>query len=189
MIDVLGRGADRLERLVMNLLFVSQLESDRVTIVPDEVDLNAVAARRARRFGDGRIQVDVMSGELVVRADKEKLRQTIDHLLDNALKYSGSATVVLRTSLVNGYGRVTVSDEGPGIAQADQGRIFERFVRLGDPLRRETQGAGVGLFIAKRSVEAMDGRIWVESSEGRGAAFVVDLPLARPMVVPDEASA
>jgi PAS domain S-box-containing protein len=189
MVDVLGRGADRLERLVMNLLFVSQLESDRVTIVPDQVDLNVVAGRRVRRFADDRIRMEPNPSELVVRADKEKLRQTIDHLLDNALKYGGSAPVVVKTALVNGYGRIIVSDQGPGIAHADQERIFERFVRLGDPLTREAQGAGVGLFIAKRSVEAMEGRIWVESAEGRGATFVVDLPLARPMAVPNEASA
>jgi signal transduction histidine kinase len=189
MVDVLGRGADRLERLVMNLLFVSQLESDRVTVVPDHVDLNAVVAGRAGRFDEDRIRLALADGELVVRADKEKLRQTVDHLLDNALKYGGDAPVVVRTSLVNGYGRIAVSDEGRGIAEADQERIFERFVRLGDPLTREAQGAGVGLFIARRSVEAMDGHIWVESAEGSGATFVVELPLARPMAVPEDVSA
>jgi signal transduction histidine kinase len=121
----------------------------------------------------------------VVRADKEKLRQTIDHLIDNALKY-GDGRVTVTTSRANGYGRVSVSDEGPGIARADHERIFERFVRLGDPLTRETQGAGVGLFIAKRSLEAMQGRIRVESESGRGATLVIEVPLARPMAVVDE---
>jgi PAS domain S-box-containing protein len=189
MIDVLGRGADRLERLVMNLLFVSQLDSDGVTIASDQLDLNVLTVKRARRFGIDRVRVDAVPGELVVRGDKEKLRQTIDHLLDNALKYGGDGAVTVTTSRANGYGRVTVADEGPGIASADRDRIFERFVRLGDPLTRETQGAGVGLFIAKRSVEAMDGRIWVESNHGRGATFVVDIPLARPMAVVGRASA
>jgi PAS domain S-box-containing protein len=189
MVDVLGRGADRLERLVMNLLFVSQLESDGVAIVPDQVELNVLARRRAARFADDRIRVEPATGELVVRGDREKLRQTIDHLLDNALKYGGDAPVVVRTSLVNGYGRVSITDRGPGIARGDQQRIFDRFVRLGDPLTREAQGAGVGLFIAKRSVDAMGGHIWVESVEGRGATFVVELPLARPIAVPEQASA
>jgi PAS domain S-box-containing protein len=185
MVEVLGRGADRLERLVMNLLFVSQLDGEGVTIAPDQLDLTALVAKRARRFASDRLRVEGPSGDLVVRADKEKLRQTIDHLIDNALKY-GDGRVTVTTSRANGYGRVSVSDEGPGIARADHERIFERFVRLGDPLTRETQGAGVGLFIAKRSLEAMQGRIRVESESGRGATLVIEVPLARPMAVVDE---
>jgi PAS domain S-box-containing protein len=190
MVDMLGRGADRLERLVMNLLFVSQIESGRVTVVGDQIDLNALVTKRLSRWASLRVDWRGNAEELVVRADKEKLRQTIDHLLDNAFKYGGEHSLVtVTTSLVNGYGRLSVRDEGPGIPAADQQRIFERFVRLGDTLTREAQGAGVGLFIARRSVEAMDGRIWVESHRGRGAEFVVELPLARPTAVADDASA
>jgi signal transduction histidine kinase len=189
-VDMLGRGADRLERLVMNLLFVSQIESGRVTVVGDQVDLNVLTGKRLRRWDRDRIVWEREPGDLVVRADKEKLGQTLDHLLDNAFKYGGeTSTITVTTERVNGYGRVSVSDQGPGISAADQDRIFDRFVRLGDTLTREAQGAGVGLFIARRSVEAMEGRIWVESGEGAGATFVVELPLARPMAVRDQLGA
>ena len=190
MVDMLGRGADRLERLVMNLLFVSQIESGRVTVVGDQVDLNVLTGKKLRRWDRDRIVWEREPGDLVVRADKEKLGQTIDHLLDNAFKYGGeTSSVTVTTQRVNGYGRVSIRDQGPGIAAADQERIFDRFVRLGDTLTREAQGAGVGLFIARRSVEAMEGRIWVESGEGAGATFVVELPLARPMAVTDRVGA
>lgn len=187
MVDVLGRGADRLERLVMNLLFVSQLERGNVTVVGDQVDLGKLVARRLRRWDRERVHLEIESDDIVVRADKEKLGQTIDHLLDNAFKYGGAGAITVTVDRANGYGRLCVRDDGPGIARADQERIFDRFVRLGDSLTRETQGAGVGLFIAKRSVEAMDGRIRVDSGRGRGAAFVVELPLARPMAVAADA--
>ena len=78
----------------------------------------------------------------------------------------------------DGFGELVVRDGGPGIAEVDQERIFERFVRLGNVLTRETQGPGVGLFIVRRSAEAMGGRAWVESSPGEGATFHVTLPLA-----------
>lgn len=189
MVDVLGRGADRLERLVMNLLFVSQLERGAVTVVRDELDLGRLLAKRIRRWDERRIALKDEAPDLSVRADKEKLGQTIDHLLDNAFKYGGDGIVAVTVRAANGYGRLEVRDEGPGVAAADQERIFDRFVRLGDTLTRESQGAGVGLFIAKRSVEAMGGRIWVESGRGRGATFVVEIPLARPMIVAEEPGA
>ena len=189
MVDMLGRGADRLERLVMNLLFVSQIESGRVTVIGDEIDLNALTVKRLRRWDRNRIVWNEDPSNILVRADKEKLTQTIDHLLDNAFKYGGEAsTVTVTTSRVNGYGRLEIADEGPGVPVADQERIFERFVRLGDTLTREAQGAGVGLFIARRSVEAMEGRIWVEPGLRGGATFVVELPLARPMAIAGDAS-
>jgi two-component system, OmpR family, sensor kinase len=77
--------------------------------------------------------------------------------------------------------RISVSDEGPGIAVEDQEAIFERFRRLGPHLNRSSGGAGLGLYIARRIVEAMSGRIWVESEPGQGCRFHVSLP-----VVPDE---
>jgi signal transduction histidine kinase len=109
--------------------------------------------------------------------------------LDNARKFGGpEGKVTIEVSGRDGFGHLTVTDEGPGIAALDQERVFERFVRLGDALTRETQGAGVGLFITQRSVEAMGGRVWIESEPGNGATFHIDIPLARPMVVSRDAS-
>jgi signal transduction histidine kinase len=73
---------------------------------------------------------------------------------------------------------MSISDDGPGIPKEDHERIFDRFVRLGDLMTRTSEGAGVGLFIAKRSIEAMGGSIRVESEPGRGATFRATLPLA-----------
>jgi signal transduction histidine kinase len=78
----------------------------------------------------------------------------------------------------NGAARVSVSDRGPGIAHAEQQRIFEKFYRAGPPLTREAGGTGLGLYISRELVRRMGGRLTVESEPGAGATFVFDLPRA-----------
>jgi PAS domain S-box-containing protein len=186
MVTVMQRGSDRLERLVMNLLLVSQIESGGLSPAQtDEVDLSAVVRGAAAKVVDPpRLRfVDEEPG-LVVRADRETLDQVIVHVLDNAAKFGGPDGVVTVTvARDHGHARVSVTDEGPGIARADQERIFDRFVRLGHVLTRSTQGAGVGLFIARRALSVTGGDIWVESEPGSGATFHVQVPLARPVAV------
>jgi PAS domain S-box-containing protein len=191
MIEIVRRGADRLERLVMNLLSVSQMEMGDVPVAAEEVGLSALVKRRAASLlvDNPRVELKEPDEDVLVRADKDHLGQIIDNLLDNARKFGGpEGKVTIEVSVRDGFGHLSVTDEGPGIAALDQDRVFERFVRLGDALTRETQGAGVGLFIIRRSVEAMGGRVWIESEPGNGATFHIDIPLARPMVVSRDAS-
>lgn len=192
MIDVTTRGAERLERLVMNLLAVSQIESGSIAVFPDEISLEDVVRDRYQALlsGHPRARLTVPENPISVRADRERMAQTVEHLFENALKFGGpDGEIKVSISHHKGYARLSVSDDGPGIASADQERIFDRFVRLGEVLTRETQGAGIGLFIAKSAVDAMGGRIWVESTPGKGATFHVEVPLARPMVLAEEGSA
>jgi signal transduction histidine kinase len=191
MIEIVRRGADRLERLVMNLLSVSQMEMGDVPVAVEEVGISALVKRRAASLlvDHPRVELKEPDEDVLVRADKDYLGQIIDNLLDNARKFGGpEGKVTIEVSGGDGFGHLSVTDEGPGIAALDQERVFERFVRLGDTLTRETQGAGVGLFITRRSVEAMGGRVWIESEPGNGATFHIDIPLARPMVVSRDAS-
>lgn len=190
MIGVTTRGAERLERLVMNLLAVSQIESGTMSVFPDEVSLDALVREKAASMlqEHDRAIIESADGPLVVRADRERVGHAIEHLIENAIKFGGpQGEIRIDVTRDNGYARVSVSDEGPGIPVGDRDRIFERFVRLGDVLTRETQGAGVGLFIAARSIEAMGGRIWVDSDVGHGSTFHLTVPLARPMAVEDQA--
>ena len=190
MIEIMKRGSDRLERLVMNLLAVSQMEAGDVQVYPDEIELEDLVRSRITSILVDHPQVEVSADEqVVVRADRERLSQVIEHLLDNARKF-GPESGLIQVAIVkeNGFARLSVSDDGPGIPTIDQERIFDRFVRLGNVLTRETQGPGVGLFIAKRSIEAMGGSIQVESEPNRGATFHVRIPLARPMAAVEPAS-
>ncbi|MEA2451376.1 MAG: hypothetical protein QOG04_86 [Actinomycetota bacterium] len=192
MIGVTTRGAERLERLVMNLLAVSQIEAGTMPMFPDEVGLEQLVRERADSMlkDHEHYVIDGSSHDLIVRVDRERMSQVVEHLLENAIKFGGKeGTITIALERENGYAHMSVSDEGPGISSADQERIFERFVRLGDVLTRETQGAGVGLFIAARSVQAMGGRIWVDGEGGEGSTFHVTVPLAHPVAVEDRDSA
>jgi PAS domain S-box-containing protein len=181
MVGVARWGAQRLERLIMNLLLVSEIETGRVPIKTEELKLEELVRERVESTleGDEAIEVVVDGADLTVTADRERLGLVIDHLLENALKFGGrGGKITVRIARTDGHASLSVSDQGPGIPEDDQDRIFERFVRLGDVMTRSSQGAGIGLFIAKRSMDAMGGSIWVESRTGQGATFYITVPLA-----------
>jgi signal transduction histidine kinase len=114
------------------------------------------------------------SRHLHVLADPARLRQVLEHLLENAVKYAPPDTrVELDWTLVEGVVRIAVSDEGPGIPPEWRERIFEPYSR------RETmtaRGSGIGLYAARRLAESMKGRLWCEPAPGGGARFVLALP-------------
>jgi signal transduction histidine kinase len=104
--------------------------------------------------------------------------------VDNAAKFSPKLTeIVLEVTTVGHEVIVAVSDRGPGIPSEEQSHIFEKFHRLGSGDAMESYGYGLGLYLCRRLVEAMKGRIWVESEPGHGATFRFSLPLVN---VPDE---
>ena len=111
--------------------------------------------------------------------DRLAVQQALINLLDNAIKFApreSEVRVILRESGENWY--LEVRDEGAGIPAKDQQRIFDRFVRLENELRRETQGAGIGLSLVRHIVEAHQGRGEVESREGEGSRFILRFPKA-----------
>jgi signal transduction histidine kinase len=125
--------------------------------------------------------VDLPEGPLDAEADGAKLRQILANLIDNAVKFSPAGGKVIVTARANGeVAEVKVVDEGIGISEEEQRRIFTKFYR-GEAMTRDpaTTGTGLGLFIARGLVAAMGGRIWVDSHEGAGSSFAVELPLAR----------
>ncbi|MDQ4024575.1 MAG: PAS domain-containing sensor histidine kinase, partial [Actinomycetota bacterium] len=186
MVSVMQRGSDRLERLVMNLLLVSQIEAGGLPPAHTEEVVVGDVVRRAcaKALAGHRLRVVEEAEGVVARGDAERLEQVVEHVLDNAAKFGGPEGLVTVTiARDHGYARVSVADEGPGIPRPDQERIFDRFVRLGHVLTRTTQGPGVGLFIVKRALEVMGGDVWVESEPGCGATFHVQVPLARPVAV------
>jgi PAS domain S-box-containing protein len=176
--------SERLIRIVDDLLNVARLEAGTLGVTMTNADVGEVAEEVVGRLGDDsrdghRFSVQVERGELLVRADREKLVQILQNLVDNAVKFSPDGGIVRiaarrRTDTVE----ISVSDEGIGIAQAEQARVFTKFFRAERVAREGLPGTGLGLFLARGLVAAMGGRIWVESEEGRGSTFTFELPLA-----------
>ena len=174
--------SERLIQIVDDLLNVARLEAGTLAVSVEPVAVaeaarEAAAAAETHAHGQ-RFAVDVVPGNLVVSADREKLTQVLANLLDNAVKYSPEGgTITLSARQRADSAEIVVADEGLGIPRSDQQRIFTKFFRTdrGAPGRG---GTGLGLFLVRGLVAAMGGRIWVESEEGRGSRFTFDLPLA-----------
>jgi two-component system phosphate regulon sensor histidine kinase PhoR len=183
-LQIMGEQADRLERLIGDLLDMSAIESGRqleVECVP--VDLSTSVRRALRAFTAGRPEAVVELSDdyagVVVEADSHRLEQVVCNLLDNAVKHGGAASPVA-VAITRSDQRtctIEVRDDGPGISAVDQRRIFERFYVTSDSVTRAGGGAGLGLYICQQIVAAMGGSIGVESSIGQGTTFRVTLPV------------
>jgi signal transduction histidine kinase len=173
---------DRLYRLISDLLDISRIQAGRVgmSIGPVDVpDLAETLAERSRpRSATHQFDTDFPPDFPIIRGDREKLRQALGNLVDNAIKYSpngGAITIGGRAEASHVV--LFVRDAGIGIPKDEQGRVFERFHRVDTRLSRTTQGVGLGLYICRVIVEAHGGQIWVESDgSGHGSTFYMRLP-------------
>lgn len=182
-LQVIEEESDRLNALIGNLLDVSRLQAGGLRMHFGPVDLPSLAARVVQ--GIAATTTDAYEFQLrfprvfpPVHGDEERLRMVLSNLLSNAVKYSPDGGVIRVGGWIeNDRAVVYVADHGIGIAPEDQPLIFERFYRVDNRLGRETQGAGLGLFLARAIVEAHGGNLRVESQPGRGARFVFNLEL------------
>lgn len=178
------RECRRLGTLVQNVLDWSRIERGRRAYEPRRCDLPALVAGTAEvlqpQFDSRRVRLVLRlprEGLEPAELDPDALQQALVNLLDNALKHSPEGSeVVVTLERDAGVWTLAVADSGPGIPEAEQERIFDRFLRLGSELRRETEGIGIGLSIVKHIVEGHGGRIRVDSRPGQGARFVATLP-------------
>jgi two-component system sensor histidine kinase KdpD len=170
--------ADRLDRLVTNLLDASRLEAGGLTLSRHPHDfaelISAVVDRLQSRFVDRKIDVDVPEDLPPVPCDYAQIDQVVTNLLENALLHTPPATPVLvRASRDNGALRMEVIDGGPGIATVDRERLFRPFERG----HTRAPGSGLGLTIARGFVEAHGGNLWLEDGSKPGSRFVFTLPI------------
>jgi PAS domain S-box-containing protein len=182
LIEMTSWGAERLERLVMNLLIISNIDMGDMPVRLEQVELGSLVRDRVDGVLADHPLVDVTmpDTDVMIRADPRWVAQAIDGVLDNARKFGGErGRVMVAVTIDDGTAEVAVSDEGPGVPPDERERIFGRFVRLGDVNTRETPGAGIGLHIAQRSVEAMGGTIGVDDREG-DTTFRLRFPLVTP---------
>jgi signal transduction histidine kinase len=196
------RNAQRLLRLVGDLLFTAQVEAGRFTLQPEDVDLAAVvrAAEETVRVtavtAGVEVTVDVPDDGLVVAGDAVRLGQACDNLVSNAVKFTpagGRVSLSLRAGWRTAAGELTdgecpgaepvallaVSDTGLGIPAGEQGQMFTRFFRASTAQRNAVPGVGLGLSITKAITTAHGGILELQSTEGEGTTFTLTLP--RPL--------
>jgi signal transduction histidine kinase len=173
--------SQRLERLIEDLLEVTRLEAGAGLVDATAIDAVDLVRQVVDRFTsedpDRTVHVVAPDHAVYCRGDWMRIDQVLGNLLSNALRYAPPHEPVEVRLVPQGREVVfEVRDMGPGIPIDEQSRIFERFHRVGHYMTREPGGAGLGLYLAKRLVQAMGGRIWVSSRLGHGSVFSFALP-------------
>jgi signal transduction histidine kinase len=183
MLETVNADADRVTRLITELLDVSRIEAGRIQLHRELVDLrartaNIVAGRVAAGDPESRFRIDAADRLPEVWLDADKIDQILANLIENAIKHgAGTVTTVIESAVVHGGPGVAVSvrDQGPGIAPEFAPRVFRQFWRA-----KRRGGAGLGLFIVKGLVEAHGGSITVAQAPGGGAEFRFTMPAGVP---------
>jgi two-component system phosphate regulon sensor histidine kinase PhoR len=184
-LGTMHKHAQRLNLLVDDLLELSRLESRRLPLKFQPVQLRACVARALERSDSlintvgAEVIIDIPDEIPLAEADPMKLEQAIFNLLDNALKYGGKADLKVWVSAKRSGSDLVleVKDNGPGIPLTDQPHIFERFYRVHKDRSRDAGGTGLGLSIVKHTIQAHGGTVSLESSPGSGSAFMIRLPV------------
>ena len=182
--------ADRVNRLIGDMLDLDRMESGRMSIRVTEVDINEIMGDVMTRAASSSTVVVEFKADLdprlpIVAGDRDRLIQVLSNLVNNAVKYSpDGGMVTLSTRAEGAFALVSVTDTGLGIPPDEIGHVFERFRRVRSGAAQSIPGTGLGLTIVKQIVEMHGGKIWVESAVGHGSAFHFTIPLAAEHATP-----
>jgi Na+/proline symporter/signal transduction histidine kinase len=176
--------SERLTRLINDMLDLAKIEAGKLEWHMERVSASEVAREAATALGQlfrdksVELKIELLDNVPATIADRDRLFQVVVNLLSNAVKFSprdaGRVTLAVETD-ADGV-RLSVTDNGPGIAPKDRDAIFERFRQVGDMLTAKPEGSGLGLAISRMIIEHFGGRAWVEAAPGGGAIFQVWLP-------------
>jgi two-component system phosphate regulon sensor histidine kinase PhoR len=180
---LIAREGARLSTLVGNVLDHARIEQGRRVWKMEACDLAELTADTLRVMEplakEKNITLKSNLSPVEASVDTGAIQQALVNLLDNAIKFSpAGSSVEVSLSIDGSCWRLSVQDEGHGISKEEQSRIFERFYRLGDELRRETQGTGIGLSLVKAIAEAHGGKVQLQSEPGNGSTFTLHIPVS-----------
>jgi signal transduction histidine kinase len=180
LLEMIVAQANRLTSVTEEVLLASTLDRGDLRVDATRVEMDEVVRETVETM---RSQVPpTVSLELVQSkagaavGDRHRVQQVLVNLIDNAAKYSQGGRVAVSAERANGVVRVSVEDQGIGIAEAELARIFEKFYRIDPQLTHSPSGTGLGLYVCRALVERMGGRIAVRSEPGRGSTFSFELP-------------
>ncbi|MEE8569094.1 MAG: HAMP domain-containing sensor histidine kinase, partial [Anaerolineales bacterium] len=182
-LERLEKNGSHLLNLINDVLDLSKIEAGRLRLSLSEysmaevvqtvfTSIEALAAEKKLE-----LKVIVPNDLTTGKGDEQRLAQVLLNLLGNAIKFTEQGEVSVEMTVSNEKFLVSVSDTGPGLSEAEQKRIFEEFQQADSSSTREKGGTGLGLSIAKRIIEMHGGRIWVESTLGKGSTFRFTLPV------------
>lgn len=186
-LQVVEEEADRLAALASDVLDVSRLQSGRLVLRLDDLDLTALVRQSVER-----LQITTQAHVLClrtppeaiwIRADRNRLEQVLLNLIGNAIKYSpqGGPIELTLTPATDAYSvQLSIQDHGIGIPREQQARLFARFARASNAAAHGISGTGLGLFLCRELLERHGGRIWLESDEGQGSTVTFVLPSTPP---------
>jgi PAS domain S-box-containing protein len=175
LLQIIDSESARLAGLVDDMLITSQIDAGRVTLTQTAIDPRETIEAAIQGVDSTQLHVESDGASGRASGDPQKLRQVLANLLENALKY-GREPVTVRALDSRRSIRFEISDCGDGIRREEQQRIFEKFYRMEDHLSAGVRGTGLGLYICRELVHRMNGRIGVESENGQGATFWIELP-------------
>lgn len=189
-IEAIAGESRRMTRLVEDLLLLAQADSGRMSLHMEPIELASLTLdvyRSAHILAGEKITLKLGTLDAVyIHGDTDRLKQLMLNLITNAIKYTPEGgTVGIQITHENGFALLAVSDTGIGIPAEDLPHVFERFYRVDKARAREMGGSGLGLSIASWIVEAHHGKIWAESTLGKGSTFYVRIPSIESNTVPD----
>ena len=176
---------ERMINLVNNLLNISRLEMGRLTIEPEEVDITKLINENVKELDqqiktkNQTISVNISPELTHVFTDPDLLENVYINLIGNAVKYTPeNGAIKVQVEKKDGTFLSTISDTGYGIPKEEQTKVFSRFYRGTNVVRKDTDGNGLGLYLVKQIIDAMHGKIWFESEIDKGTTFYVELPIS-----------
>lgn len=183
--EIVQRSCDQLLSIINNILDISKIEANKITLVPELVNINDIFQYQLDTF-EKQAQIKHVNvtfeplpdGEAGIKTDKAKLNQVLSNLIDNAIKYTNRGLVKFGAFKQDHHITFFVKDTGIGIQPNDQIYIFDRFRQVDERASRNFDGLGIGLSISKSYIEAMGGKIGLESEEEKGTTVKFTLPLA-----------
>ncbi len=185
-VDVITTSGRSLLRLIDDILDFSKVEAGKIELAHQLFDLREVADQVSRMMrpqaATKALTVEVLGADSVlVMADPQRVRQVLVNLAGNAVKFTGEGSVTIVVTRRRGFARCAVQDTGIGIGAEEQARLFDRFVQADASTTRNFGGTGLGLAISKELVEAMGGKVGVESEVGVGSTFWFEVPVAEDL--------
>lgn len=185
-INIIHEKNERMLMLVNDLLDASRIDNGKMAIIPREVSLEEIIKQIVSDYNliskvrNLNITIQAEDALPMAFADPCRIKIAVQNLIDNAVKYTkNKGDIEIKISKIKNNILCSIKDSGVGIPKSQQDKVFQKFFRSDNVLKNEIAGTGLGLYIAKAAIESNKGKIWFNSSEGKGTQFFFTAPIAK----------